>query len=263
MLKTLFRKTIYEKRWSTFGWSLAVALMTLLTVSVYPTMRDSFGKSLENVPESLKSLFGSAQDYQTLAGFLDLQVFAQMVFLTIIFGVILATGLLAGEESEGTLQHLLTHPVSRSRVYLEKLATVMVLVGVAVVALWLSVLLGAALLHESLDGGRLIIACFMLWLITMVFSMLGYAVGAATGKRGLAGAVAGMTAFLSYLINALAPTVSFLSDVNKFLPFHYFNNPSILRVGVDWGDAGILAGACVLLALLGYLRFIKRDIYQA
>lgn len=262
MFKTIFRKTLYERRWSAFGWSLAIGLMTLMTVSVFPTMRDTFGKSLESVPESMKSLLGSAEDYQTLAGFLDLQVLAQIVFLTLIFGVILGIGLLAGDEGEGTLQHLLTTPVSRRRVYLEKLLALLVLLGVVTAAMWLTIIIGAIGLGETIDQGRLILACGMLWLITLVFSMLGYCLGAVTGKRGLAGAVAGMAAFVSYMINALAPSVSILETINKFLPFHYFNNPSVLRVGIDWSDAGILTAICVGLAIIGYVIFVRRDIYQ-
>lgn len=262
MFKTIFRKTLYERRWSTFGWSVAIALLTLMTVSVFPTMRDTFGESLENVPESMKSLFGSAEDYQTLAGFLDLQVLAQMVFLTLIFGIILGIGLLAGDESEGTLQHLLTTPVSRRRVYLEKLLALMVMLGVVTAAMWLAIIVGAVSLGETVDHGRLVLASGMLWLITLVFSLLGYCLGAVTGKRGLAGAVAGMVAFVSYMINALAPSVDFLETVNKFLPFYYFNNPSVLRVGIDWSDVGILGAVCALLAIIGYVIFVRRDIYQ-
>lgn len=262
MLNTIFRKTLYERRWSIFGWSLAVGLMTLLTVSIFPTMRDSFGASLENVPESMKALLGSAEDYQTLAGFVDLQVLAQMIFLTLIFGVILGVGLLAGDEGDGTLQQLLTTPVSRSRVYLEKMAAMMVSLGVVTVVLWLSIFVGSLALGETLDQGRLILACAMLWLLTLVFSILAYSLGAITGKRGVAGAVAGMVAFTAYMINALAPSVDLLSSVNKLLPFHYFNNPSVLRVGMDWGNVGVLGTACFVMALVGYVIFVRRDIYQ-
>lgn len=262
MLKNIFLKTIYEKRWTMIIWSVAIVLLTVMTMSFFPTLRDTFGESLKDVPESAKAFLGDAAVYQTIEGFVDLQVFAQMVFFTIIMGVILGTGLLAGEENEGTLQTLLSHPVSRSRVFIDKLLAMMAIVGVVCIGLFLATALGAVMVGESMPLMRTLLACFMLWLVTMVFSVLGYSLGAITARRGISGAAAGMLAFVTYLISALAPNVSALKIPNFFSPFRYFNNPSILKYGVELSDLGVLVAICAVLAVLGYAVFTKRDVYQ-
>src|SRR4051812_14823400 len=121
MFRNIFLKTVYEKRWTMVWWSLTGFLLVVFTTVLFPTFKDALGQTLNDVPDSLKSLLGNASAYSHISSYLQLQVFDQMVFLPIILGVILGTGILAGEENEGTLQTLLTLPVRRSQVFVQKL----------------------------------------------------------------------------------------------------------------------------------------------
>lgn len=262
MLKNTFLKTLYEKRWSALIWSLSLFAMVVLVMVLFPTFKESLGESLKDVPDSVKAFLGDAETYQKVTGYLDIQVFAQMVFMTIIFGVILGTGLIAGDEGEGTLQTLLSYPISRTRVYVQKLLALLALTGAVSLVIMAGAYLGVLLVGESVNLVNLFWATFMLWLVTLVFSLLGYALGAITGRRGLAGALAGGLAFVSLLITSLAEGVAALRGVNKLSPFNYFNKPSALEAGLQAGDMLILVIICTVFAVAGYLLFIKRDVYQ-
>ncbi len=262
MLKNIFLKTLYEKRWTMFSWGLAIALMVIVTMALFPTLRDTFGESLKNVPEAARSFIGDAATYQTIEGFVDLQIFAQYIFFTIIMGIIVGTGLIAGEENDGTLQTLLSMPVSRTKVYFQKLLACATIVGVVCFVLYLSVLLGALMVGESMPLGSSFVACIMLWLVTLVFTFFGYCLGAAVSRRGISGAVAGMLAFVTYLISALAPNVKVLTIPNYFSPFKYFNNPSIMRSGLEVRDLAIILAINGVLIFIGYIVFVKRDVFQ-
>lgn len=115
MRKTIWLKTIYEKRWGLIAWYASLFAMTIFIMLLFPTLRDTFGQALKDVPDSIKGILGDAETYQRINGFIDIQVLFQMVFMTVIYGVILFTGVLAGDENEGTLQTLLTQPVSRKK----------------------------------------------------------------------------------------------------------------------------------------------------
>lgn len=262
MLKNIFLKTMYEKRWSLLIWSLALMALVLLTIVFYPTMRDSFGESLKDVPESMRSLIGDASAYQTLTGYIDLQVFSQLVFMTIIMGVIVGSGLLAGDENEGTLQTLLSYPVSRGKVYVQKLLALGVMMAVASLAVGLAIFIGAGIVGETLPVVDTLIACAMLWLITMVFAVLAYSVGAITGKRGVSGAGIGGLAFTTYMITTLAASVSALKYPNYLSPFRYFSNPSVYKAGFQVDDALVLSSVLAVGIVIGFIIFTKRDIYQ-
>ncbi len=262
MFRNSFIKTIYTKRWGLITWSVGLAAVVVFTMIFYPTLSKSFSQALTNVPDSLKSFVGDANSYKTIAGYTDVQIYTQYVFMTFIYGIVLFTSLIAGEENDGTLQTLLAQPVKRSRIYIEKLLAGMVLTLGICVFITIGVIIGAALVHESIGLGRLTVSTLALWLITLNFSIFSYTLGAITGKRGFAGGLAGGIAFLGLLISSLADSVKALKVADKFSPFHYFNKPGILQYGPHWDQLLILAAISAVLAAVGYVFFLRRDIYQ-
>lgn len=260
MLSSIFAKTLFEKRISTLIWFVSILATTVFICLLFPTFRDTFGASLQNVPEGLESVFGNAETYSTLGGYVDIQVINQMIFFTIIMSVIGGAALLAGEENSGILQTLLSHPVKRSKVYVQKLAALSVMTFIVTSGLFLGVLLSGLLLSESMDWLRLAMATLMTWLITLFFGVLAYSIGAATGKRGLAGVIAGGYAFIAYIVTSMAGTATALKTVDYASPFHYFNSPSVIKTGLDPGNIAVLVGLSALLALLGWYVFRGRDI---
>ena len=188
MFKNTFLKTLYTKRGMIIAWTIGIAVLVVFTMVFYPTLSKSFGESLKDVPESLKSFLGDSAAYSTVSGYVDLQIFSQMVFMTIILGVILFSGLLAGDEGEGTLQTLLGQPVNRLRVYFEKLAAAILLLGLASLGgIFGGVIIGVLIIGEPINIGRLLAGTLAVWLVTLIFSILAYALGAITGKRGFSG----------------------------------------------------------------------------
>lgn len=262
MLSSVFKKTVYERRWALLWWSLGMFLMTLLIVVLFPTFQEAFGQTLNDVPDSLRQILGNANDYQQIEGFLQLQVFMQMIFLTIIYGVILCTGLIAGEENHGTLQSLLANPISRSRVYFEKCAAAAVILWIVNFAMFIGVALGCILIGESLDWWRLFLATNFQWLVSMVFALFGYMLGAVTGRRGISGALAGVYVFLAYLVSSLTQTVQWMKYPNYLSPLKYFQEPRIMDAGLQLDNTLILVAACAVLILIGWQVFIRRDIFS-
>ncbi len=264
MLRNVFQKTLFEKRWSTLIWATAILLFSFLVVILFPTFRESFGEALKDTPESLKSLLGEASDYQNINGYIDIQVVNQMVFLTLIMGVILGTSLISGEESNGTLQTLLAQPIKRTRVYVQKFAALAVLLLAASSGLFIGTAAAALIVGElgSLNILRLAQATFMIWLVTFVFSALAFCIGGISGRKGLSGIIAGFAAFALYMITTLAGTAEALKTINNISPFKYFNTPSVMKNGLDPTNVLILSAIVAVLAVTGWLFFKRRDVYQ-
>lgn len=261
MLRSIFGKTLYEKRWMTFWWSLVTFLLLLAIVLLFPLFKDSLG-DFNNVPESLQALVGDAASYSTITGWLSFQVFDQMVFIGVILGIIIGGSLLAGEESDGTLQSLLALPVKRSSVYLQKFAAIAVILGVITLCLLGGSALGVVLVGESVGAGPLLASGFMAFLMGLVFAVLTYGIGAITGKRGLAGTLIGLFAFASFMISSLAVGISALRYIDYLSPFHYYNKPSPFEAGFQFGDALVLAVVTIVALTIGFVTFVKRDIYR-
>ncbi len=262
MLSSIFSKTLYEKRWGIVWWGLAMFLTTLLVMLLFPVMRDSFGAQLKDVPESLKSILGEAADYQKISGFVELQVLAQMMFLTIIYGIILCVATLSGEENQGTLHTLLAQPVSRSRVYWHKLAACVSALTFISILMAAGIVLGAAVLGESIGAVAVLQASFMQLLLALFLSILAYAIGAATGSRVLAGSIAGIYAFAGYMVTSLAPIADVLEKLNYISPYRYFMTTRVLENGIATKNMIPLLLGSVLLAIIGWYFFTRRNIYQ-
>lgn len=262
MFKSVLFKTLYEKRWGILGWSLAMFATTLLIVLIFPVFKDSFGEQLKNVPESLKPVLGEAADYQHLSGFLELQVFAQMMFLTFIYGIILCTSLLAGEENKGTLQSLLAQPISRTRVYWQKFLAAVKILSFVSIALFLGIVAGAAILGEPISYLRVFQATFMQLLLSIALSSIAFGVGAMTGKRAVAGTVAGVYTFAAYMVTTLAGTAAVLKTANYGSLFKYFMNTRILENGIALKNMVPMVLLSLAFLILGWVVFIRRNIYQ-
>ncbi len=261
MLKNIFLKTLFEKHWMTLWWSIAVFLLILGIVALFPMFKDSFA-NMDATPEELKSLLGDTSSYTTITGWLNFQVFDQMVFAGIILGIIIGGGVLAGEEKEGTLQSLLSLPVKRSAVYWQKFAAISVIVGIVTLMLFLGSLVGTAAIGESVGLGSLLLATLSAFLLSLFFAALTYTVGAITGRRGVAGAAVGLFAFASFMLTSLANGISALKYPDYLSPFHYYNKPSPLTDEFQIIEPLILLVASLVLLVIGRRVFARRDIFQ-
>lgn len=260
MLNNVLVKSIYEKRWGTMVWFLAVLFNTVLITALFPTFKEAFGKSLNDVPESMKAFLGDSSNYQNIAGYVDIQVVAQMVFLTIIMSVIVGSGFIAGDENNKTLQSLLTQPVSRSKIYLQKIGALIVINIIVVASLAVGVYFTALILGEQISILRVVQSNIEILGITLLFGIGAFSLGAIIGKRALAGSIVGGLAFLTYMISALAVGIDKLRQIDTISPFHYFNKPSVLQNGIDYSNLLLIIVMGLVIALIGLLIFNKRDI---
>ena len=266
MLQNIFLKHIYERRWSTLIWCASIIGFTLLTVGIFHSLSSSsFSQALKNIPQSLQGLVGTASSYASIDGYLNQQVFVKsMPIMTIVFGVLVFTGILAGEEENGTLQVLLTEPISRTRILLEKFVSAVVLSFMVCFSVFIGCVIGVWLIHEPAHYGKILLAIIALWLITIAFGSIGFMLAAITGKRGLSGSVAGSFGFVSYMITSLAVGVKLLAHIDTFSPMHYFDpsTHSIFTAGIQATDVLVLFAIVVICFLVAVFAFNKRDIYM-
>jgi ABC-2 type transport system permease protein len=260
MLRTILTKTLFEKRWMTFWWSFITFALIVAIVALFPLFKESL--SINDVPDSLKSIVGDTASYTTMTGWLSFQVFDQMVFIGIILGIIIGGSILAGEEKEGTLQSLLALPVRRSSVYLQKFIAISIIVGIVMLILFAACWVGVQLIDETVAIKPLFISTGMAFLVSAFFTTFTYSLGAITGRRGVAGIIVGLYAFASYMVTSLAAGIEALKYVDYFSPFHYYNKPSPFEAGLQTQDALVLAGASLLFLVIGFVVFIRRDIYR-
>ena len=263
MLRSVFSKTLWERRWGIVGWVLGGLALTGFLVALYPVMRDSAGLTeiVEQLPEEMLSLMGIDPALLTTGfGYLQAQMYTLMApLLILILAIGIGASATAGEEEEGTADLLLATPTSRRRVVLDKTTAMLVITTIVVLSFVVVLLVGNVTVDLELSIWGIVGINLGLILLGMFFGALAAAVGAWSGRRNLAVAVAGAIAAVAFFIDGMAPLVSWLRGAQKFMPFYWYQVDSPLRNGpTAWLlllVAGTLAFAAAAVAL-----FHRKDI---
>ncbi|HSU73797.1 MAG TPA: ABC transporter permease subunit [Terrabacter sp.] len=264
MLHDVLRKTLHDQRRSYPAWCVAILLLVAMYVALWPSIKGqpSMQDFLAQMPEAFRNLFAMAgADMSTPVGYIQIELLSFMgPVLVLLYAVGAGSSAVAGEEDRRTLDLLLTTPVARGRVVVDKaLAMVLGTLGLAT-------LLGVALVAEgSLAGmdlpvGNVAAAMLHLALLGLVFGSLSLALGAATGRLGVSRAVPVFLAVLTYVLNGLGGLVDWLSPVQRLSPFYQYAAHDPLRNGVSWPAVAVAAGTVVVFALLGIVTFDRRDV---
>jgi len=261
MLNNVFLKTLRDWRRSLPLWGIGLALLSLWVIALYPTIGETYAEILEDVPSSLEIFLGDVSDLSTPAGYLGAEMFSFMtplVFLVLL--IAFGSGTIAREEERGTLDLLLSTPVSRRRVLTEKFAA-MVVIGMLLAAImWLGLVIGAEITSVDISYLRMLEATFSGLLLGIVFGTLAIAVSCLTGRRGWSIGSATVIAIASYLLNAFAPLVDVMEPYRKISPFYYYNGGEPLVNGLDPVHVAVLLGLIVVLLAVSLVAFQRRDL---
>jgi ABC-2 type transport system permease protein len=241
---------IYERRVGIAAWSLGMALVAVLFVS----LTRSIVQVLLTVPTLVPylSIFVRQQIYPAVLGYTWFNV-AQLLFAAF---AITQVARWAAEDTDGRLEIMLAEPQSRAAIVVERMA---VLVAAALVITAVS---GAALYYAShsngidLNGSRLVAASLMLLPFALVFAGAGSLL-AAWNPRAAVGLL-GAFAFASYLDTELGTIYKLPLWLQDLSAFKLFGTP--LLTGVDGRNLTLM----LLLAAAGVgssiLAMQRRDV---
>jgi ABC-2 type transport system permease protein len=260
-------RMVRDRSRSTGWWLLGLVALVAFTVALYPSVKDA--PEVEDLMRNLPDAFRAAIGYDTAvpltspAGYLHARMFSTVApVLLIVFGIGAGAQAIAGLEEAGRLEPLLANPVTRTRLavqrYLAGVALLAVLVaGFAAATAALSAMVG--MLDGVLVSG-LIGACVAAGALGLLHLSLAYAVGAATGRRGLAVGIAAAVAVGGYLIYSLLSLAQVLAPLRLVTPWYWYLQRNMLVHGVP--PAAILVPALLSLILFtaGWTAFIRRDL---
>jgi ABC-2 type transport system permease protein len=258
----LFAKTLRDQRRALIGWGVGLFAMATMYAAFYPSVRKSASGLqiyLKHMPDALKSFIGS--DYTSPAGYLRGEVFSILgPVLLLVFAIGAGARAVAGEEEAGTLDLLLSTPIRRRQVLVDK-AVAMGATTVALVAiLWVAILAFGPVFGLHVAIADVASACVMLLLLAMSFGAVAFALGCATGHRGPAIGITGGLAVCAFIVNGLAPTVHALHFLRPLSPFRWYLDPDPLLTGLHPLNVVVLVGVAAVALMLAWVTFERRDL---
>jgi ABC-2 type transport system permease protein len=262
MLRNSFTKWLWDYRRSMITWVLSIAGVGAMYAAFWPTMDNpAMRELLENYPDELLEALNYT-DIATPIGYLNATVYGLVVgLLTVVYSISAGARAVAGDEEAGTLDLVLAHPVTRVGLALQRFAAF--LVSAAAISIMLLIFL--LLLSGPAHLGEITLSSYLaqhlhLFLFATLFGALGFGVGAATGRRGLAVGVGAGFAVFGFAANGILSQIDGLEWIEGLSPFQWLNGNAPLRNGVHAGDALIMAGLAIIFVVVGLLVFQRRDV---
>jgi beta-exotoxin I transport system permease protein len=274
----IYLRWLRDRRRSTFVWSVSIALVSVATGAFFSSLGQTLGQSAES-GSTMSSVLGLGDgiDPRTPVGFLWSANYSnQLPWLMMALAIALGTAAIAGDESDGTLEYLLSKPVTRTAVAMARaagmvtilvIASIVNLVGVAVTAplfgLADSVTLtnadGSTTTAAGVTLGELFVGGLSALAVALGSGAIAYFVGAATGRRGVALGVSSGVAVAGYVLYTMSNATGDLEWLTWLSPWRWFIDDAMmvngLTVDVLWPVA-----LTIVAVVAGWQLFTRRDL---
>lgn len=259
----VFLKTLRDRRRSTVIVSASMFVAGLYVSLLFPEFgaSASISELLDQLPDWWQNLIGDAVQFGTPEGFFTTQPYSFLgAAIMIAFAVFLGQTAIAGEEEANTLDQLAANPVSRTRIYAEKTLAMMVSLMAPVLAVALSLLVGSWVRGYDFSYSGLAAQSFSLLMLSLTVGGLALSIGAATGSKGQSIAIASAVAGIGYLLNIIAPLVSWLEPTQYVSVIYYYIGGMPFVDGLTPWHAAVLVAVTAISIVVGGLAFNRRDL---
>ncbi|MDO8592129.1 MAG: ABC transporter permease [bacterium] len=264
-MRPIIKWNLWQRRWSIFWWCMGITAFVSLELGVYSSIRSQaaqLNQALERLPSSVRALMGGSTDPFSPVGYLNSRLFYLLLPLLLsVLAIGLGSSLIAREESNGTIELLLSRPISRGKLLISKALAGLLVMAVVVIVSTLSILGLVKLVNIDVPLAYVAFAALMASLLALVSGALAFAMCAlGNAGRGASIGIACLVGLGGYIVSSLEASVHWLSWPAKALPYHYYNPINVLRGSYTWGVAAMFLGIIAVLGAISWLAFRRRDI---
>ncbi len=252
---------VANRRRSLIGYSLGLAVYTLIVVALYPAFKNSTSLDrLIQTDSTAAALFGVSGPISTSGGWLSANLYANflpliLLLLTIGYGA----AALAGQNEDGTLCLIAALPARRRAIVAQKSAALALQTAVLSVATAVCVIAGRAF-QLSVTVPAVAAVTLTTLLMAVDFGLITMAVGALTGRRGTALGVGTALAAASYLLSSLAPVLSWLAPARYASLLYWAVGHNQITTGASPADYTVLLATALGAWYATTLAFHRLDI---
>lgn len=259
---TVYIKELKQSSKSLMIWTTAIAFMMLVCVMLFPEMKvemDSISDVFANMGGFTAAFGMDKLSFGDLMGFYGIECGNVLGIGGGFFAALTGVSILACEEKGGTAEFLLTHPVNRFSVIMQKLLfvfTQIIILNIVVVGVSL---ISSVVIGESYEIKEFMLLHIAYLIIQIEIAGICFGISAFI-KRGSIGIGLGI-ALAFYFMNI----VSNISEEAEFLryitPYAYANaSDIILEAKLD--ITLIIIGICITFTsiMVGFAKYTKKDI---
>ena len=248
-------------------WGIGMGLIAALQVISVPDVNGmkATAEALSKMPPFIVQMVGGG-DLTFLAspaGYLNNQYYSIALVIFGIYAILIGLNITANEEYKGIMDLLLSLPVPRWRVVLEKfLAYAVMITGVIIIStlcLMLSIQLTPSV---TIDNSIVIESSFSIFPATLVMLAFTAFVAVLVRRRRQATTIAVVFLISSWFIDIMGRTVttSFMSTARVISFYAYYDTAQVMQHGLALGNIIVLMVATVTLLTGTLWAFQRRNI---
>lgn len=266
MMGSVFLET-YKQTWKQMlYWGLGLASLGLLVVLMVPLFDMQDMKALlESFPPFILALIGIGSNLEVFAtneGFVAVGFFGKSALIFAVYPVVMGMRITADDEDNGIMDILLSLPVPRARLLIEKFAAYAVSIIGVVAMIYLGMHFGVAVSGVELDMSRLTEVIFYLIPVMIFVMAVTMCIAAVVRRRQVAlGLVTAfvIASFMLQTIGAMAED-TIAETIGQISFFTYYNAATIMTDGFVWSHIIGLAVLSLVLLLFSLYRYEGRDV---
>ena len=232
-------------------WILGLSALSAFLASIIKTVIDALTSSSTPIMRA----------YFERAGLGGYDSFVGAVWLSTIMLILSAYAIVqvqswSADDAEGRLATILSAPVSRARVILERLIALLVAVGLICAAAGIAVYWVATSQSIKLDGSKLALATALLVLIPLAFAAIGQLL--AVWRPRIALVLLSTIAVVSYFLVQFTPLFQWPEWIANLSLFSLYGMP--MSGEVNWSGIAGLIGVAVAGTIGALLAVQRRDV---
>ncbi len=258
MTRSMFGKTLYQKRWWMFWWFVAFLATALITTVFFPAFKGSnIAQVFNSLPAAVQHIAGSGSVFSSIGGYIRGEVFGlRAPLLTIILSIIVFNNLTVGEERKGILETQVSLPLTRSKIMFSKLFAGIFIIMVASAGLFIGTFIALAIIHDYYSVARVAELVAQSAAIGITFGLVTFMLNAIFGIRGIVLGLSCAYAFIGYLLTSLVVSVHSLTILEKGSLFHYYSTTDYF----NYHSLETFGYIALVFIIVSYIFFTKRDI---
>ena len=258
---TEIKHTLRRMRGAIIGWGIGLFAYGFMMAKFFTSleMMEGFLENLENYPPEMLAFFPNILDIMSPKGYMDTYYFSYMTLFIGFFAVTACANLLVGDEEKGILDLLVSYPVSRSGFFWGRLLGFLVATAIILLVSWLGWLIPAESSGLNLSAVELLQPFLPLYVVLVLFGVMALLFSMLLPAARMATGLAGGLLLVNFLLVGLANIKPELSSIFELTPLYFYQGGAAIE-GIDWGSLLGLMGITMVLALLAWWRFQRREI---
>lgn len=258
---TVFKKEMKKGLIGLVIWTGIVVFMLLVCLLMYPEMKGQMNEMNEMFASmgSFTKAFGmDSLDFGTLIGFYGVECGNMLGLGGGMFAAFLGVNMLAKEENAHTAEFLLTHPIKRSSVFIQKGLATLVQITILNVVVYVISIIGVVAIGEEMPWKELTLIVLGYYILQIELAGICLGISAFVRKGSIAFGI-GVAALLYFLniIRNISDSASFLKYIT---PYSYAEPSSIVADGkLDLLLICIGSVYTVIAIVVGLKKYISKD----